>query len=77
MSKKIQQIKVVAAILDELVKQVPELKISQEQLAVVTTAATNICSVFEERNLCDSCNDWPRGGCLSICSVYGKESDHE
>ncbi|QWQ16566.1 MULTISPECIES: hypothetical protein [Providencia] len=42
----IQQIKIVAAVLDELAKQVPELKISQEQLAVVTTAATNICNAF-------------------------------
>ncbi|EJD6670145.1 MULTISPECIES: hypothetical protein [Providencia] len=44
---KIQQIKVVAAILNELAKQVPELKISQEQLAVVTTAAAHICSAFD------------------------------
>lgn len=43
---KIQQIKVVAVILDELAKQVPELKISQEQLVVVTAAATHICSAF-------------------------------
>ncbi|WP_272688861.1 hypothetical protein [Providencia sp. PROV033] len=77
MSKKIQQIKVVGAILDELAQQVPGLKISQEQLAVVTTAATNICSTFKEKNLCDSCNDWRRGGCSSTCSAYGKESHHE
>lgn len=46
MSNKIQQIKVVTAILDELAKQVPGLKISQKQLEVVTTAATHICSAF-------------------------------
>ncbi|MEX9876099.1 hypothetical protein AB7X03_22120 [Providencia rettgeri] len=46
MSKKIQQIKVVGAILGELAQQVPELKISQELLGVVTTAATNICNAF-------------------------------
>ena len=46
MSKNIQQIKVVGAILDELAQQVPGLKISQEQLAVVTAAATNICNAF-------------------------------
>ncbi|MBQ0313684.1 hypothetical protein [Providencia rettgeri] len=46
MSKKIQQIKVVAAILDELAKQVPELRISRERFAVIATAATNICNTF-------------------------------
>ncbi|CAG9412309.1 MULTISPECIES: hypothetical protein [Providencia] len=40
---KIQQIKIVTAIFNELVQQVPELKISQKQLAVITAAATDIC----------------------------------
>lgn len=38
----------------------------------------NRCRAFAERLrkpivtpcLCDSCNDWPRGGCLSTCSAY-------
>ncbi|WP_272529177.1 hypothetical protein [Providencia sp. PROV190] len=36
------------------------------------------CRAFAERLrkpivatcLCDSCNDWPRGGCLSTCAAY-------
>ncbi|WP_272693091.1 hypothetical protein [Providencia sp. PROV077] len=29
-----------------------------------------------KHRLCNSCNDWVRGGCSSTCSVYGKESNH-
>lgn len=45
----------------------------------------NSCKAFARRlrnpidksNLCDSCNDWMRGGCSPTCSAYGKESHHE
>ncbi|MTC34159.1 hypothetical protein GKR67_05975 [Providencia alcalifaciens] len=44
----------------------------------------NSCKAFARRlrnpidksNLCDSCNDWMRGGCSSMCSAYGVKGDH-
>ncbi|MEX9214358.1 hypothetical protein AB7Z50_08535 [Providencia rettgeri] len=32
-------------------------------------------SVVKNR-LCDNCNDWMRGGCLSSCSAYSEEQTH-
>lgn len=39
--------------------------------------ANQLSGSITKSNLCDSCNDWPRGGCSSTCSAYGKESHHE
>ncbi|PHM47110.1 hypothetical protein [Xenorhabdus miraniensis] len=72
---KIQQISLVAAIAKELGDQQPGITISQAQLNTLIAAANNICAAFEQpetpaRNLCDSCNDWPRGGCQPGCVAY-------
>lgn len=77
MSKKIRQMGLADAILNELKHQHPTLNINEEQLDKIVDFVNQICDLFNEKNLCDSCNDWPRGGCLSTCSVYGKESNHE
>lgn len=29
-----------------------------------------------KHRLCDNCNDWVRGGCLSSCSAYSEEQTH-
>ncbi|AXH61296.1 hypothetical protein [Providencia huaxiensis] len=73
---KIKQLGLVSAISFEIGNQNPNQTINSIQLSAITQAANMICAAFEEKNLCDSCNDWPRGGCSSICSGYGKENNH-
>ncbi len=69
---KIKQLPLVAAIATEISNQQPGSTISQDQLNIIITAANRICAAFEqpERDLCDNCNDWPRGGCQPGCVVY-------
>ncbi|WP_340617210.1 hypothetical protein [Xenorhabdus entomophaga] len=72
---KVQQISLVVAITKELGNQQPGITINQTQLNIIIAAANTICAAFEqpeipERNLCDSCNDWPRGGCQPGCVAY-------
>ncbi|CDL79749.1 hypothetical protein [Xenorhabdus cabanillasii] len=71
---KFQQISLVAAIAKELGNQQPGLTINQEQLNTLIAAANSICAAFEQpepvRDLCDNCNDWPRGGCQPGCAAY-------
>lgn len=57
----------VAQAMEAMEDEVSHLRAFAEQLRNSTTKS----------NLCDSCNDWPRGGCSSTCSAYGKESHHE
>ncbi|CDL80211.1 hypothetical protein [Xenorhabdus cabanillasii] len=71
----IKQLPLVAAIATEISNQHPGSTISQDQLNIIITAANRICAAFEqpatpERNLCDNCNDWPRGGCQPGCAAY-------
>ncbi|NHB90774.1 hypothetical protein [Photorhabdus cinerea] len=71
----IKQLSLVAAIAIEISNQHPGTTLSQAQLATIIAAANNICAAFAqpeipERDLCDSCNDWPRGGCHSGCVAY-------
>ena len=43
------------------------------------TTSTRVLSdsvMVGHRNLCDSCSDKLRGGCLPTCSAYGKENGH-
>ncbi|MDC9620114.1 hypothetical protein PSI22_00350 [Xenorhabdus sp. XENO-7] len=73
----IKQLSLVAAISKELSNQQPGITISQAQLAAIIAAANDICAAFEPpetpaRNLCNSCNDWQRGGCHSGCVAYDK-----
>ncbi|CAM3719875.1 MULTISPECIES: hypothetical protein [Xenorhabdus] len=72
---KIKQLSLVTAIAKEISHQQPGITINQEQLNTLITAANNICAAFEqpetpERDLCDSGNDWPRGGCQTGCVAY-------
>ncbi|MEQ5119522.1 hypothetical protein [Morganella morganii] len=67
---KINQIRLIAAICNEIAGQYPGIKISQKQLAVVTTAANAVCAAFYESDMCDNCSDKLRGGCLPTCSQY-------
>ncbi|MEQ1967386.1 hypothetical protein ABLA30_10230 [Xenorhabdus nematophila] len=71
----IKQLSLVAAIAKELSHQQPGITINQEQLNTLIAAANSICAAFEQpktsgRDLCDNCNDWPRGGCHSGCVAY-------
>ncbi|PHM49371.1 hypothetical protein [Xenorhabdus miraniensis] len=72
---KIKQLALVVAITKELDNQQPSITINQEQFNAIVAAADAICAAFDqpetpERNLCDNCNDWPRGGCQPGCVAY-------
>ncbi|EKH6495283.1 hypothetical protein PN925_001205 [Morganella morganii] len=49
----------------------------EAEISCLRAFAEQLRNPVIKSNLCDSCNDWPRGGCSSTCSVYGKESHHE
>ncbi|MCG9951637.1 hypothetical protein MIB43_017135 [Providencia rettgeri] len=37
--------------------------------------AKQLRSPTAKSNLCDSCNDWPRGGCSPTCNAYQKSTN--
>ncbi|ELB3891381.1 hypothetical protein Q4R84_01995 [Morganella morganii] len=73
---RINQIGLVSAISIEIANQHNGIKISQSQLNAIIQAANSVVAAFDEPNLCSSCNDWPRGGCLPTCTAYDKGNRH-
>lgn len=73
---RINQIALVSAISIEIANQHNGIKISQSQLSAIIQAANSVVAAFDEPNLCSSCNDWPRGGCLPTCTAYDKGNRH-
>lgn len=73
---RINQIRLVASVCREIAGQCPGIKISQKQLAAVTTAANSVCAAFNEPDMCDNCSDKLRGGCLPTCTAYSKGGNH-
>lgn len=73
---RINQIGLVSAISIEIANQHSGIKISQSQLNAIIQAANSIVAAFDEPNLCSSCNDWLRGGCLPTCTAYDKGNRH-
>lgn len=73
---RINQIRLVASVCREIAGQCPGIKISQKQLAAVTAAANSVCAAFNEPDMCDSCSDKLRGGCLPACAAYSKGNNH-
>ncbi len=71
---KIEQYRLIVSILTEIGGQSPGIQVSQKQLAAITAAADSICAAFNMSDLCGSCSDKLRGGCLPTCTAYGKEN---
>lgn len=70
---RINQIGLVSAISIEIANQHNGIKINKSQLNAITQAANSVVAAFDEPDLCNSCNDWPRGGCLPTCSQYRRK----
>lgn len=73
---KIEQYRLIVSILTEIGGQSPGIQVSQKQLAAVTAAANSVCAAFNEPDMCDSCSDKLRGGCLPTCAAYSKGGNH-
>ncbi|HAT1513815.1 TPA: hypothetical protein PC505_000238 [Morganella morganii] len=73
---RINQIRLVASVCREIAGQYPGIKISQKQLAAISAAANSVCAAFNEPDMCDSCSDKLRGGCLPTCAAYSRENNH-
>ena len=73
---KIEQYRLIVSILTEIGGQSPGIQVSQKQLAAVTAAADSVCAAFNEPDMCDSCSDKLRDGCLPTCAAYSKEDNH-
>lgn len=51
-------------------------RVLREEIDRCRTFAEQLRNPTTNSNLCDSCNDWPRGGCSSTCSAYRKDINH-
>lgn len=51
-------------------------RVLREEIDRCRTFAEQLRNPATKSNMCDSCNDWPRGGCSSTCSAYRKDTNH-
>lgn len=47
----------------------------EAEISCLRAFAEQLRNSAAKPNLCDSCNDWPRGGCSSTCNTYQKDTN--
>lgn len=52
-------------------------KTIKDEVARCRAFAEELRKSVSQSSLCNSCNDWMRGGCSSTCSAYGEVLNHE
>ncbi len=52
-------------------------RVLREEIDRCRTFAEQLRNPATKSNMCDSCNDWPRGGCSPTCNAYQKSTSSD